>query len=114
MTKEDVKKLVEELNKYKKPVHELKDLERVFKKVCTNAYRAVDLYDSNKSMLYRRDDLTRWAGEAFEKGEKWFYCEPVDKNEPCGALRLCEPKYVYQLKRDLTEEEFNELFGEKD
>lgn len=46
--------------------------------------------------LYRRDDLTDWATEAFEKGENLFYFRPTDPNKPYGKLELCEPTYHYQ------------------
>jgi PTH2 family peptidyl-tRNA hydrolase len=46
--------------------------------------------------LYRRDDLTDWATEAFEKGETLFYFRPTDPDNPYGKLELCEPTYHYQ------------------
>lgn len=90
------------------------DLSLVFKKVCVNRYPAVEYRVSDgkvtsRPALYRRSDLSDWAEEAFEKGETSFYAEPVDPANPYGKLRLCEPKYVYELKRSLTVEEYNAL-----
>lgn len=110
MTKEELQALLE---KAKKPVETTEELAKLFDKCCTNLYHAVDLKDSSKPMLYRRNDLSRWAEEAFERGEKYFYCEPVDPNNPYGKLRLCEPKYVYKLYRNLTEEEYENVFGKR-
>lgn len=86
----------------------LEDLKKLFTKVYTNQYLADD---NGKPMLYRRDDLSRWAKEAFERGEKFFYAEPVDKDFPYGKLQLTEPKVEYKLCRNLTPEEYEHLFG---
>lgn len=98
--------------KRKQPVTSLDDLKYLFDKSCTNAYPA-EQYENNKRvpMSYRRDDLSRWAEEAFNNGKAYFYAEPVNPKDPCGRLRLTEPKYVYKLCRNLTEEEFQTLFG---
>lgn len=55
-----------------------------------------------KPMLYRREDLTQWAKEAFEKDEPYFYYKPVDSQNPCGRLMLCTPthKYISRLEFD--------------
>jgi len=42
---------------------------------------------------YKRGDLYDWAVEARENGKSFFYVEPIDKNDPYGPLRLCEPTY---------------------
>lgn len=107
MTKEELQALVE---KARKPVENVEELERLFDKCYTNLYHAADPSDQSKPMLYRRTDLTNWAVEAFERGEKYFFCEPVDPNNPYGALQLCEPKYVYKIRRSLTVEEFENVF----
>ena len=38
-----------------------------------NAYRAKD-YERNDFYLYRRNDLSTWAKEAYDRGEEFFYC----------------------------------------
>lgn len=84
----------------------------MFVKVCTNATRSYEFKEDENGklqkvpMLYRRGDLTQWAEKAFHKGENYFYHEPVNSKEPYGAQRLCEPKFVYKLKNNLTEDEF--------
>lgn len=93
----------------KKPVQTTGDLKKCFSKVCLNAYSAEE---NGQPMLYRRNDLTRWAAEAFARGEKWFYAEPVNAAEPYGRLHLTEPKYVYVCSRQLSEEEFAAVFGD--
>ena len=88
------------------------DLMTAFCKVCVNRYSAIDHAHGGGPMLYRRHDLYQWSKEAYERGEECFYCEPADPNDRFGygKLRLCEPKYTYQLRRDLTPEEFELLF----
>lgn len=63
-------------------------------------YRLVDDKYIKTHMEYRRDDLTKWAKEAFERGEDYFYTKPVNPSNPYGRLELCEPTYFY--KCDLT------------
>ena len=87
------------------------NLSDFFVKSCTNAYRAVTL-DQNGKLVpqdYRRDDLSEWSKEAFNRGDHYFYVEPVNPKQPYGRLQLCEPKYVYKLKRSLSEEEYEQL-----
>jgi len=96
-----------ELRTGKRKVQTKEDLKKCFRKECVNAYSAED---DGKSRLYRREDLTQWAKEAFERGEKFFYAEPVNPNHPYGRLRLTEPNYVYRLNRALTKEEFESVF----
>lgn len=63
-------------------------------KFCTNRHEAID-YETGEPILYRRGDLYQWAKEACARGEKYFYCEPVDENNQYGEFRLCEPKFEY-------------------
>lgn len=98
-----------ELRAGKKKVQTTKDLKKCFQKKCLNAYSAEK---DGHPMLYRRNDLTQWAAEAFARGEEWFYAEPVNAAEPYGKLQLTEPKYVYVCNRQLTEEEFEAVFGD--
>lgn len=95
----------------------MKNLKSKFKKICLNARKSygTDRNRQKKPALYKRDDLTRWAKQAFDRGEDYFYVEPVHPGEPFGSLRLCDPKYGYVLTDVLTEDEFRVLFqdGEK-
>ena len=59
--------------------------------------------------LYRREDLSQWAKEAFERGQNYFYYEPVNPDQPYEKQHLTKPKFVYQLVRNLTEEEYETL-----
>lgn len=98
-----------ELRTGKKKVQTKADLKKCFRKKCLNAYSAEE---DGQPRLYRRKDLTMWAAEAFARGEEWFYAEPVNEKEPYGKLQLTEPKYVYVCNRQLTEEEFEAVFGD--
>lgn len=98
-----------ELRTGKKPVQTTGDLKKCFQKKCLNAYSAEE---DGHPMLYRRNDLTQWAAEAFARGEQWFYAEPVNAAKPYGKLQLTEPKYAYVCHRQLTEEEFAAVFGD--
>lgn len=42
---------------------------------------------------YKRGDLDNWCIEAYMRGEEYFYCRPIDPNDPNGKLELCEPNY---------------------
>ena len=99
-----------ELRAGKRKVQTKEDLKKCFRKDCVNIYSAED---DGKPRLYRRTDLTRWAAEAFARGEECFYAEPVDWDEPYGVLKLAKPRYVYTCSRALTEEEFEAVFGEE-
>ena len=106
---ENVKKIQDRLDLLtgKKPLQNVKDLKKCFVPVCTNGYSAVDDGEPRQN---RREDLTQWAKEAFKRGEKFFYAEPVNPNHPYGRLRLTEPNYVYRLNKTLTKEEFDAVF----
>jgi len=75
-----------------------------------NAYKAKD-YKRNNFYLYRRNDLSTWSKEAYDRGEEFFYCRPVDPDDPTGALELCEPEYRWFIKdpKGLTEEEYQNI-----
>lgn len=91
------------------------ELSKLFIKVCTNAYSAVEVVrGERRARLYRRSDLSMWAKEAFENGENYFYCEPVDPVNQYGKLQKCEPHYEYKMVRNLTVEEYESLFSNKD
>lgn len=95
----------------KENVETISDLQLLFSSYCVNISRRFDAVENGEPMLYRREDLTQWAKEAFERGEKYFYCEPVDEKNPYGPLVLCKPEYKYRLLRALTEEEYNSIFS---
>ena len=84
----------------------IKDL---FEKRSINAYKAI--YNNGLPCLYKRNDLCTWAQEAYERGEKYFYCRPVDPDDPYGKFELCEPEYRWFIKdrNGLTEEQFNQI-----
>lgn len=82
---------------------DFKDIKEKFNKVCTNAHQA--------GKVYKNKDMSKWSEEAYERGEEFFYTEPIDPKKPLAGLKLSEPKYVYKLKKDLTPEEFKKLFG---
>lgn len=84
----------------------------LFVKYCTNAYFAISPTGSRQP--YLRDDLDKWSKEAYERGEQYFYAEPVDPRDPHGTLHLVEPKYNYHLSLTLSEAEYKELFDEAD
>lgn len=89
----------------------MKKVEDLFMKVYTNGYRAttVKVVDGKPKVVpmeYRRDDLSEWAKAAFNEGKRYFYAEPVNPDCPYGRLRLCEPKYKYELKSSLTVEDY--------
>lgn len=88
------------------------NLSDLFRKTCINRFPAYEYVDDEKvPRLYRREDFSRFAEDAFKKGEDYFYAEPVSANNPNGPYKLCEPKYVYELKHSLTEEEFKDFIG---
>ena len=85
---------------------DLKEIKNKFTKVCTNAHQA--------GKFYKRADMNKWSEEAYERGDDFFYTEPVDSNKPFAGIKLSAPKYVYELKKGLTPEEFERLFGREE
>ena len=84
----------------------------LFEKVIVNKYKAIDK-NRNDFMLYRRSDFTQWAKEAYDRGEEFFYCRPVDPTAPYGKYELCEPEYRWFLKSrsGLTEDQYEDMFS---
>lgn len=80
------------------------DLKKKFVKVCTNGHIA--------NATYKNKDYIKWAKEAMEKNEPYFYTELVDPKKPFGPKKLCGPKYEWRLVEPLTEEEYRRLFDE--
>lgn len=107
MANDLVKQLVLHQELQHRPAENTEELLTLFTKTCVNGYPAIK--NDKRPMLYRRNDLTTWAQEAFDRGEPCFYAEPVDPKRPNGKLRLCEPEYKYKLSRMLDESEFELL-----
>lgn len=111
----DIKKSIDELQKtiklMKKEalVENFDDLKRLLRCRTTNECIVTD--DKGKRQWYRHPDLDEFSKQAYEKGQEYFYVKPADKNDPYGKQVLCEPEYEYFLKRPLTKEEFDNLFG---
>lgn len=49
-----------------------------------------ELPGENRPLPYYREDLRKWAKEAFKRGEKYFYCKPARRDEKYGELQLCK------------------------
>lgn len=90
-------------------VESFDDLKRLLRRRTTNECIVTD--DKGKRQWYRHPDLDEFSKQAYEKGQEYFYVKPADKNDPYGKQVLCEPEYEYFLKRPLTKEEFDNLFG---
>lgn len=111
----DIKKSINEMQKtiklIKKEalVENFDDLKRLLRRRTTNECIVTD--DKGKRQWYRHPDLDEFSKQAYEKGQEYFYVKPADKNDPYGKQVLCEPEYEYVLKRPLTKEEFDNLFG---
>ncbi len=72
-------------------------------KVVLNAYNAVQFKNGKpEPMEYRREDLTRWANDAFQNDEFYFFADPIDPNQPCGVLKRCEPRTAYRIDAGKT------------
>ena len=82
----------------------------LFERRCVNAHPSTDKM-RNEPMLYQRHDFSLWAMVAFEKGEPYFYCRPVDPEKPNGKYELCKPEYRWFLRNHdgLSEEEYASL-----
>lgn len=79
---------------------------------CANGYPACEQkpgLGEKQAKLYRRDDLTQFAKEAFENGESVFYAEPADPNRPYGPLKRCEPRLVYTCNVTVTQKQYEKL-----
>lgn len=63
---------------------------------------------------YRREDLDKWAMEARERGEEFFYAKPVNPDNKYGPLELCESNHHYKteftIDKDLYENWMSGLF----
>lgn len=61
--------------------------------------------------LYKRNDLYKWAEEARQRGEDYFYARPVDPSKPCGELELCGPNYHYECNMNVDKNLFEQWMG---
>lgn len=111
----EIKRLLEKIHKKSKlikganKIENLEDLKILFEQKIINEYPAMD--SRGERRWYRHPDLDNFSRQTYEKGDKYFYASPVDKNKPNSSLKLCEPKYEYVLKRPLTEEEMENIFS---
>ena len=46
--------------------------------------------ENRRPQFYKRADLHQWAKEARERGDEYFYYRPIDPNDQCGELELCD------------------------
>lgn len=88
------------------PICNLSDFGKCFSRICVNAYPS--------AARYRRGDFVKWAKEASERGDTFFFADPDNKDDSNDTYHLAEPRYVYRLKRDLSEEEFKTIFNWQD
>ena len=73
-----------------------------------NLYPALEADGSPQ--LYKRADLNKFAEEARQKGDYFFYAKPVDPANPYGELMLCDgPEYKYQCRMDIDSNLFEVL-----
>lgn len=80
-------------------------------KVVENCYATWEDKVKNKPQFYKRVDLHRWAQEARERGEDYFYARPVDPSNPYGELELCEPNYYYQVNMRIDKNLYEQWIG---
>ena len=69
-------------------------------------------YDSEgkkKPAVYRRQDLSDWAKEYYDKGEDFFYTKAVDPRRPYGLRELCQPEYTYRCLEEFSADELYKL-----
>ena len=96
-----------------------KQLKDYFVKVCVNRMQSYEIEYIGReavkvSKKYKRKDLTELAEESFNKGEDYFYVEPVNPDDKYGPVKLSKPLYEYRCNYIFTEEEFAEITGEKE
>ena len=91
-------------------IKSLSDLQSLFKRQIANKHISTCPYGGPQP--YLKPNMTELAEQAYKRKEEYFYCEPVDPDNPNGPQKLSEPKYEYGLKRPLTEEEYNNIFSE--
>ena len=88
----------------------------LFKAKATNAYHCVIPNNQSRKkryQFYRNKDLNRMSKESFDNGQIIFHAKCIKAEDPRFAdkYEYDDPHYVYHLKRDLTEEEYNALIA---
>ena len=78
--------------------------------VLIGCYPAIDKHTKGV-MLYKRNDLSNWAQEAFNRGEDCFYARPVNPANPYGELELCAPDYKFHCEMDIDKELYEGWLG---
>ena len=74
------------------------------KKIVINKYQTTDT-----PYMYRHPDIYNIAMKAEQEGREYFYCKPLDPENPFGKYIECEPIYVYKCDIKLSEEEYENL-----
>lgn len=62
-----------------------------------NRHISFDPDHPGQPAIYRRADLSKWAKEAFERGDSFFFTKPVDDSDPY-TIMLCDPEYEYKAE----------------
>ena len=86
----------------------------IFKQKAINEYSCrIKHGEKERYKFYGNQDLNRLSRNAFDNGQDVFYAKHIKPESERFADRyeLSEPIYVYHLKRDLTEEEFDTLLA---
>ncbi len=61
--------------------------------------------------LYKRNDLSQMAEQAFKRGESYFYAKPVDENNPYGELMPCDPSMQYRCEMIIDNDLYEKWLG---
>lgn len=90
-------------------------IQKSAKQVLLNGIKRYPVYQADGvPQGYKRTDLSQWANQARQDNKDCFYARPIDANNPCGELQLCEPEYVYestvQMDKDLYEDWIGGIF----
>ena len=91
-------------------IETLADLKSHFVKKLANQHISACPYGGPQP--YLKPNMTEFAEQAYKNKQEYFYCDPIDPDNPNGPQKLCKPKYEYDLIRPLTEEEYNNIFSE--
>lgn len=88
----------------------MNEFKELFRKTVVNGYPSMIAIDNKpiERQLYRHPVLDELSKDAFNNGKPIFY---ADMDPKSGTIKLSEPKYRYALTRDLSEQEFNSIFG---
>lgn len=61
--------------------------------------------------LYKRNDLSQMAEQAFKRGEMYFYAKPVDEKNPYGELMPCDPSVQYRCEMMIDNDLYEKWLG---